>query len=130
MNLSMPETTLYPSLNGPPPEAQAPIEMTYFGSGIWSYSRAIIGIIVLMTVVHSGRMVVGGVGPGVVLEVAIVGAVLRLSWVASGPEGPRASRVGTAAPAILQRRFGRLPGGSAIAGSGRFKSFKRNENRE
>src|SRR5215831_16840813 len=46
----MPETTLYPSLNGPPPVAQAPIEITYFGSGIWSYSRAIIGIIVLVTV--------------------------------------------------------------------------------
>ena len=30
--------------------AQAPIEITYFGSGIWSYSRAIIGIIVLVTV--------------------------------------------------------------------------------
>ena len=34
-NVSMPETTLYPSLNGPPPDAQAPIERTYLGSGIW-----------------------------------------------------------------------------------------------
>ncbi len=41
---------MYPSLNGPPPVAQAPIEITYLGSGIWSYSLAIIGIIVLVTV--------------------------------------------------------------------------------
>src|SRR3954462_4518492 len=46
----MPETTLYPSLNGPPPLARAPIEITYLGSGIWPSSRAIIGIIVLVTV--------------------------------------------------------------------------------
>jgi len=50
MYLSTPETTLYPSLKGPPPVAHAPIAITYFGSGIWSYSRAIIGIIVLVTV--------------------------------------------------------------------------------
>src|SRR3954470_8678480 len=50
MNLSIPETTFYPSLNGPPPDAKALIAMTYFGSGIWSYKRAIIGIIVLVTV--------------------------------------------------------------------------------
>src|SRR5512138_900415 len=46
----MPATTLYPSLNGPPPEAQAPIATTYFGSGIWLYSRTICGIIFLVTV--------------------------------------------------------------------------------
>ena len=31
----MPDTTLYPSLKGPPPFAHAPIERTYLGSDIW-----------------------------------------------------------------------------------------------
>src|SRR5271157_718281 len=42
--------TLYPSLNGPPPEAQAPIARTYLGSGIWLYKRTMVGIIFLVTV--------------------------------------------------------------------------------
>src|SRR5689334_8000139 len=37
---STPLTTLYPYLKyGPPPTVQAPMAMTYFGSGIWWYSR-------------------------------------------------------------------------------------------
>src|SRR5512146_2417656 len=49
-NLSMPATTLYPSLKGPPPDAQAPIATTYFGSGIWLYRRTIGTTIFLVTV--------------------------------------------------------------------------------
>src|SRR5690554_5073710 len=49
-NLSIPATTLYPSLNGPPLEAQAPIATTYLGSGIWLYRRTIAGSIFLVTV--------------------------------------------------------------------------------
>src|SRR5574340_75896 len=55
MNLSMPETTEYPSLNGPQPEAQAPIATTYLGSGIWLYSRTICGTIFLVTVPETIR---------------------------------------------------------------------------
>src|SRR5687768_13922126 len=50
MNSSIPETTLYPSLNGPPEIAQAPIAMQYFGSGIWFQMRTIWGTIFLVTV--------------------------------------------------------------------------------
>src|SRR5258708_4461783 len=36
--------------NGPPVEAQAPIEITHFGSGIWSYTRRTTGPIFKVTV--------------------------------------------------------------------------------
>src|SRR5260221_351796 len=47
---SMPLSTLYPCLNGPPEIAQAPIAMTYFGSGIWLNNRTTWGAIFLVTV--------------------------------------------------------------------------------
>src|SRR5512136_1554341 len=46
----MPDTTLYPSLNGPPLVAHAPIASTYFGSGIWLYRRTMVGTIFFVTV--------------------------------------------------------------------------------
>src|ERR1017187_5253388 len=46
----MPLSTLYPCLNGPPEIAQAPIAMTYFGSGIWLYNRTTCGAIFFVTV--------------------------------------------------------------------------------
>ena len=36
--------------NGPPTLEQAPIEITHFGSGIWSYTRRTIGAIFNVTV--------------------------------------------------------------------------------
>src|SRR5436309_15775016 len=46
----MPFRTLYPCSNGPPEMAQAPIALTYLGSGIWLYSRTTCGAIFLVTV--------------------------------------------------------------------------------
>src|SRR5438128_1446219 len=47
--LSTPWSTLYVG-NGPPAFEQLPIEMTHFGSGIWSYRRRSTGAIFLVTV--------------------------------------------------------------------------------
>src|SRR6185437_8053620 len=47
---SIPFSTLYPCLNGPPEIAHAPIAITYFGSGIWLYRRTTCGAIFLVTV--------------------------------------------------------------------------------
>src|SRR4249920_2167097 len=41
----MPLVTEYESQYGPPQLAHEPIEITYFGSGIWSYRRLITGVI-------------------------------------------------------------------------------------
>src|SRR5882757_7846950 len=47
---STPLVTQYESQYGPPQLEQAPKEMTYLGSGIWSYSRLIAGAILSVTV--------------------------------------------------------------------------------
>src|SRR3954467_3345644 len=47
---STPFVTEYESQYGPPQFAHEPIEMTYFGSGICSYSRLIAGAILSVTV--------------------------------------------------------------------------------
>ena len=47
---SMPGTTEYESANGPPAIAQLPIAITYFGSGISSYSRMSGGVIFQVSV--------------------------------------------------------------------------------
>src|ERR1700733_4541621 len=46
----MPFSTLYPSLNGPPEMAQAPMAITFFGWVIWLESRTPCGAIFLVTV--------------------------------------------------------------------------------
>src|SRR5918997_4717674 len=50
MSWSTPLVTEYESQYGPPQLAQEPKEMTYFGSGIWSYSRLMAGAILSVTV--------------------------------------------------------------------------------
>src|ERR671926_1447554 len=47
---STPLVTEYESQYGPPQLEQEPNEMTYFGSGIWSYSRLMAGAILSVTV--------------------------------------------------------------------------------
>src|SRR5262245_23174292 len=47
---STPGSTLYESIYSPPVMAQAPIAITYFGSGIWSYTILSLGAIFLVTV--------------------------------------------------------------------------------
>src|ERR687884_2323364 len=47
---STPLVTEYESQYGPPQLEQEPNEMTYLGSGIWSYSRLIAGAILSVTV--------------------------------------------------------------------------------
>src|SRR4029450_1245638 len=47
---STPLVTQYESQYGPPEFEHEPNEMTYFGSGIWSYSRLIAGAILSVTV--------------------------------------------------------------------------------
>src|SRR3954447_22058702 len=47
---STPLVTQYESQYGPPELEQEPKEMTYFGSGIWSYRRLIAGAILSVTV--------------------------------------------------------------------------------
>src|ERR671916_1521019 len=50
MSWSTPLVTEYESQYGPPQLEQEPNEMTYFGSGIWSYSRFTAGAILSVTV--------------------------------------------------------------------------------
>src|SRR3954471_4163150 len=50
MTWSTPLVTQYESQYGPPELEQEPNEMTYFGSGICSYSRRIAGAILSVTV--------------------------------------------------------------------------------
>src|SRR5919198_3512520 len=50
MNWSTPFVTEYESQYGPPQFEQDPKEMTYFGSGIWSYTRFKAGAILSVTV--------------------------------------------------------------------------------
>src|SRR4029450_2136239 len=47
---STPLVTQYESQYGPPEFEHEPNEITYFGSGIWSYSRLIAGAILSVTV--------------------------------------------------------------------------------
>src|ERR1700749_2956610 len=47
---STPLVTQYESQYGPPQFEHEPKEMTYFGSGIWSYNRLIAGAILSVTV--------------------------------------------------------------------------------
>src|SRR5919109_3139019 len=47
---STPGSTLYESIYNPPVIAHAPIAITYFGSGIWSYTSRSLGAIFLFTV--------------------------------------------------------------------------------
>src|SRR4249920_1426576 len=47
----MPLVTEYESQYGPPQLAHEPIEITYFGSGIWSYRRLITGVILSVGVI-------------------------------------------------------------------------------
>src|SRR6266700_8450814 len=50
MSWSTPLVTEYESQYGPPQSAQAPKEITYLGSGIWSYRRLMAGAILSVTV--------------------------------------------------------------------------------
>src|SRR5919107_6337130 len=50
MSWSTPLVTEYESQYGPPQLEQDPNEMTYLGSGIWSYSRLMAGAILSVTV--------------------------------------------------------------------------------
>src|SRR5918994_5806512 len=50
MSWSTPLVTEYESQYGPPQLEQAPNEITYLGSGIWSYRRLIAGAILSVTV--------------------------------------------------------------------------------